>query len=111
MDNSSLYNPVDIGKAKIVERYQSGTSIYRVWSDGIIEQWGKKAISTNGSVSITFPKEFTTTNIVVTTTTRSTSSEAPQRREVSVNSNPTTTGFSYYGVSNSPSFFWYAIGK
>lgn len=43
--------------------YISGTSWYRIWSDGWIEQGGR-VTSTKSSGTITFPKAFSNTNYV-----------------------------------------------
>lgn len=48
----------------IVETWQSGTSWYRVWSDGWIEQGGY--LSWNGAwTTLTFNRPFTTTNYYI----------------------------------------------
>jgi hypothetical protein len=53
--------------AVVVQNYVSGTSWYRVWSDGWIEQGGKTS-ATEGAVTVTLLKEFTNTNYSVVTT-------------------------------------------
>lgn len=58
-------------KAYITETYVSGTSWYRVWSDGWIEQGGKLAKSTT---SLTFLKSFSNTNYNFQTTYNGTGS-------------------------------------
>lgn len=49
----------------IVQNYKSGTSWYRVWSDGWIEQGGVTAYSSNRT-TVTFLKKFSDTNYTVT---------------------------------------------
>lgn len=51
----------------VVQNYKSGTSWYRVWSDGWIEQGGITAYSSNRA-TVTFLKKFSDTNYTVTTT-------------------------------------------
>lgn len=51
--------------AVVVTTYESGTSGYRVWSDGYIEQWGRAPKNGTG-VTVTFLKAFKTTNYNVT---------------------------------------------
>lgn len=46
--------------------WKSGTSWYRIWSDGFIEQGGR-VTKTGSSGTITFPKPFTTTNYSIAT--------------------------------------------
>lgn len=48
-------------KATIIDYYQSGSSWYRIWSDGWIEQGGQLHNTTNYVATITFLKDFTTT--------------------------------------------------
>lgn len=56
----------------VVETYVNGTSWYRVYSDGWVEQGGEytTAIATNGNVQITLLKPFTDTNYNVQVTGR-----------------------------------------
>lgn len=49
--------------AVVVENYVNGTSWYRVWSDGWIEQGDR--VTTKGANSITFLKPYTTTNYTI----------------------------------------------
>ncbi len=48
--------------AVVKENYLNGTSGYRVWSDGLIEQWGKVNPANNAATTVTFLKPFTTTD-------------------------------------------------
>lgn len=55
--------------AVVIQNYRSGSTWYRVWSDGWIEQGGysTSAISNStNTVSLTFAKKFTATPFVVT---------------------------------------------
>lgn len=47
-------------EAKIVEQYRSGTSWYRIWSDGRIEQGGKLSDLKRGNFDVTFHKAYKT---------------------------------------------------
>ena len=60
--NTPLINGQPL-KAFVTETYVSGTSWYRVWSDGWIEQGGR--ITSTSSTSITFPKKFSNTNYTI----------------------------------------------
>ena len=51
---------------RIVETYVNGTSWYRIWSDGWIEQGGQIDCAKNTSVTVTFLKAYTNTNYNVT---------------------------------------------
>ena len=65
------YQPVELIKRTdpqiqapyITETYVNGTSWYRVWSNGFIEQGANVAVSDIGSLS--FPRKFTTTNYTI----------------------------------------------
>ena len=60
VDTVNLHN-----KAYITETYKNGTSWYRVWSDGWIEQGGKATpTSETDTYTLTFIKSFTTSNQV-----------------------------------------------
>ena len=64
------YQPVELIKRTdpqiqapyITETYVNGTSWYRVWSDGWIEQGGKTTIPTASGTTINFLKSFSNTN-------------------------------------------------
>ena len=49
-------------KAFVTATYVSGTTGYRKYSDGYIEQWGFVYPKTSASVTVTYPTAFTTTN-------------------------------------------------
>ena len=59
----------------IVETWHSDTEWYRVWSDGWIEQGGRKATSSNSSHAVTFYKQFSDTNYSVLVTGVNTNGE------------------------------------
>ena len=64
------YSPLSLSRGandlKIVDSYSNGTSWYRVWSDGWIEQGGRySSVGGNGQVYITFIKNFNTTNYYI----------------------------------------------
>lgn len=49
----------------VVDAYKSGTSWYRVWSDGWIEQGGRVSISQDTQTTVTLLKPFSDTNYTV----------------------------------------------
>lgn len=58
----------DKPKAYITETWVSGTSGYRIWSDGFIEQWGKVHVSgENSNNTLTFQKPFKNTDYNIQT--------------------------------------------
>lgn len=46
----------------ITQTYKNGTSWYRVWSDGWIEQGGRVSVNSDTGVTVTFLKPFANTN-------------------------------------------------
>lgn len=58
----------DKPKSYITETWVSGTSGYRIWSDGFIEQWGKVTVKGEDSDNtLTFQKPFKNTNYNIQT--------------------------------------------
>ena len=55
-----------VNTPRITETYVNGTSWYRVYSDGWIEQGGQIDCAKNASVTVTFLKAYTNTNYNVT---------------------------------------------
>ena len=51
--------------AVVVQNYRSGTSWYRVWSDGWIEQGGRVSISQDTQTTVTLLKPFSNTDYMV----------------------------------------------
>ena len=97
--------------AVVVQNYVNGSSWYRVWSDGWIEQGGLVVINkTNSSFtgSVTLIKNFTNTNYTITH-----SSEGTGLFIVNLN-DLTTSGFTVYQTGYSSNTAenarWYACG-
>ena len=55
-------------KSYVTETWIDGTSGYRLFSDGFIEQWGRTEPLTDSTTTITFYKEFKNTNYVLIST-------------------------------------------
>lgn len=89
-----------------VTQWTSGTSGYRVYSDGYIEQWGQA--SAGGTIAVTLSKAFTNTNYNVKCTFIGTNGYiyAPC---VNRNSNTQITIYSYSGATSLQKC-WYACG-
>lgn len=96
--------------AVITKNYKSGTTWYRVWSDGWIEQGGK--LSTSSNTTVTFSKAFSDTNYNLTwaTTTGSYASDTKYWNGGRISSK-TKTNFVYYtGQTEAPTVEWRACG-
>lgn len=102
----------------ITQTYHSGSSWYRVWSDGFIEQGGTgSGSSATINLQVTFLKNFTTTNYTLVTGSTSDSAwssnsgNTVQNTAVAwagVTNRKTTSGF-YFNRGNYLSL-WYACG-
>lgn len=99
-------------RAYIKSFYVSGTSWYRVWSDGWIEQGGRSGRSGYAVIPVTFLKPFTSTNysvIVTNTNIENAPTKSGNDNNDTVGSF-TKTGFSLITDSNFATQ-WYAFGK
>lgn len=97
----------------IVETFDNGTSWYRLWSDGYIEQGGQCSAADDATVTITFHKPFTNTSYRVLSGIVDAQLGGSNFRYISF-SNFTTTTMKVAGQSNSGGScrgFWYACGQ
>lgn len=93
--------------AVITQNYVSGTSWYRVWSDGWIEQGGTTGAISRGTKT-TYLKSFTNTNYSLTT-----SLIGSTQRDSAPSMVKATNGFTIYhtaGLNNGLGWSWYACG-
>ena len=93
----------------VVDAGETGTSWYRKWSDGFVEQGGSfsySGTSANQSASISFPKAFTNTNYVVIIY----SFNATNSSGHCVVNGKTTAGVTYVQPASVPYASWYACG-
>lgn len=100
-------NGVNVNRANqsVVETtYKNGTSWYRIWSDGWIEQGGKTGTGTNQTV--TFLKLFKDTNYCLLTVQYYVGSSNGDYATIK---DKTITGFTIPGYSTM-SYGWYACG-
>lgn len=58
-------NPQNANNPYVIATYHSGSTWYRKWSDGFIEQGGITAYSGTGGKRITLPTAFASTNYIV----------------------------------------------
>ena len=98
-------------KAFIKETYVSGTSWYRIWSDGWIEQGGSSQVNDDQTITLTFLKSFSNTNYIVSGCTKNSNNASNYGLPGFINK--TTTTIQVNGISNgiSPVYFdWRACG-
>ena len=100
----------------ITTHWKSGTSWYRIWSDGWIEQGGKytRASSTNWNTTITLFKPYKDTNYNISISSAGLAGDKLGEHGENIE-NVTTTSFAYYfytGASGdgTTSFYWVACG-
>ena len=58
-------NPKNANNPYVISTYHSGSTWYRKWSDGFIEQGGITAYSGTGAKTITLPTAFSSANYIV----------------------------------------------
>ena len=94
---------VPLNLAPVAKTWVSGTSGYRIWSDGFIEQWGKIHLSGEASYhTLTFKKAFKNTNYNVQTASWGISDRHACMK------NKTTTSVQLAAWNNDND--WYAFG-
>ena len=100
--------PILNAKAYITETWSNGTSWYRKYSDGWIEQGGEYTKERDTNSTVTFPVAFKDTNYTISTSqySRLTSSEAP----VCDFTVKTNTGFAHNYASWGGKTGWVACG-
>lgn len=100
--------PILNAKAYITENWSNGTSWYRKYSDGWLEQGGEYTKERDTNITVTFPVAFKDTNYTISTSqcSRLTSSEAP----VCDFTVKTNTGFAHNYASWGSKGGWFACG-
>lgn len=105
--NLSFYSLSDKPKAYVTETWRSGTSGYRIWSDGFIEQWGKIHLSGEALYhTLTFEKAFKNTNYNVQTA----SWGITDRHACMKNKTTTSVQLAAWSDDNDNDNDWYAFG-
>ena len=101
--NLSFDNLSDKPEAYVTETWVSGTSGYRIWSDGFIEQWGRIRLYGEASyTTLTFQKAFKNTDYNVHTA----SWGITDRHACMQNKTTTSVQLAAWGNNND----WYAFG-
>lgn len=92
----------------VVERYSNSTSGYRVWSDGLIEQWGD-GTTTNGTVTVSLLLPYSNTDYKVFGNVKTMTIKFNAHTYTTTDFTVTT---SLYNTTTSigTDFNWYAIG-
>lgn len=93
----------------VVDSGVSGTSGWRVWSDGYVEQWGVVA-AVNGAVTVNLHKPFSDINYNIETTMLCSNATTFYSEVVN---GKTTTYFTVYqnvGATYGIYIFWFASG-
>lgn len=101
----------------IITNYTSSASGYRVWKSGYMEQWGKTSkLSTNGTITITLSKPYTSSNYNIQVSTQAQDSETSCSRTIQVQKTVTTTNFKLVSngwgdANNGACGYWRTVGK
>lgn len=106
-------NPVT--KATIIDTYINGTSWYRIWSDGWIEQGGTSTTGATLTGEIfSLLKKYSNTNYVVVTSVNNDSAPANFNSRVALVHSKTTSSYYIVGTYNAGGahypYSWYACG-
>lgn len=104
----------------IAETYHNGSSWYRVWSDGFIEQGGHKIVASDTQNSpVSFIKNFSNTDYTLVTNSSRTSTQSASTSNATQNfvftysaatNSMTTSGFNFSRTSSVMIHNWYACG-
>lgn len=98
-------------KAYISETWKSGTSWYRKWSDGWIEQGGRVGARSDRNFVVTFPTAFSNTNFTITYGPATSSAGNGSQSDRIVWSTLKKTGFTYQRTDSNATYApWYACG-
>lgn len=106
---SSYLKSSDV-KAYVSTKWLSGTSWYKKYNDGWIEQGGiSAAVSGAGQITVSLNTAFKNTNYTITIATDNTDPGADQGNEATAIKSKTTTSFNVYKW-NMRKVSWYACG-
>ena len=92
-----------------VNSYVNGTSWWKMWGDGWIEQGGR-IVNTAGSGTLTFLKAFSNTNYTLVGSSLENSKNDTGGTSTSISFDHLTTTSFYYSKSSGQSDMWYACG-
>ena len=115
VDNLDAVNLQQLNTAKVLYITSSGSNAngnYRVWSDGVKEQWGRLTTAVIGDNTITFPINFSGTAFRTQVTGRGTSGN--NINTIIVRSNGTQNSFIARCTDTGsaiPNIDWYAISS
>lgn len=104
---------VPSSKGILVDTYINGDSGYRIYSDGLKEQWGHMASGVNAPKTVTLLKPYSSTYYNVIITTEIVATQSGTCAMFSIISKTTTSmsiGASGYGNGNIKGFYWIARG-
>lgn len=99
--NTISTNLNNVGVRTVKVSYVNGTSWYRIWSDGWVEQGGNTGL-TSGDITITFLKPFTNTNYSVLVSSTS--------GVTNVGADTKTISSFIIGIPGTNSAQWFACG-
>ena len=119
LNNESLLGSGNINTATgdtVTSKWRSGYNWYRKWSDGWIEQGGRKVLGTTRPVTLSFNIAFTTTTYSLTISNAASSTTGLPASYATIVYSPTTTGLSVHynlggaATSADAAIYWYACG-
>ena len=96
--------------AVVIQNYVNGTSWYRVWSDGFIEQAGQVSMGGNSPYTVALLRKFSTNTYYVSIQCGTRATGQPHANQIETVFAPTTSNFKFVGNYNNLTVFWYACG-
>ena len=114
--NQEYINKIDILDLKtnsgitVVDANQEGTTWYRKYSDGWIEQGGRTASLSDGEATVTFPIEFKDTNYSILTTSVNSSANSTTTIAKSLTKKTAVVTYDVEDGSGTGTIQWYACG-
>ena len=105
-----LNNTVNKISSYVIETWVSGTSGYRIYSDGWIEQWGRNTVSGDGTYTVTLLKNMKDTNYNITQWIAFQGSSKTQYDNGVSITQLTTSSFTYNSYAYGNTLIWYACG-
>lgn len=97
-------------KAYITETYVNGQSGYRIWSDGLLEQWGRQSVGNRSTSNIVFLKSFKNANyLALITSITGTNSTASNSNRGALR-DLTTTQMTLQQAEGGYTYSWYTMG-
>ena len=106
-----LQNPATGVARTVVNAYSDGSSWYREWSDGWLEQGGVAETDIGGGVTITYPKAFSNVSVLIVSGIEENSASLSTWTIKAATPILNTSFVAIGSVADELGFYWYASGQ